>query len=744
MNRLKTIVCGTTFGQFYIEAIKRHQDKFELVGILAGGSEGSQLCAKSNGIPLYTEVSQLPEDIDLACVVLRSGVLGGKGTDITKKLLERKINVIQEQPLHNKEIAECMKLASKYGVKFSVGNLYMNLESINAFIQASKYISKKCDILYLDMSFISQVSYPAVQIMTEFVPAMKPFRITSVQKSGPYSILVGELGKIPFVMRIYNEINPEDVNNYIRFLHRISIGTSGGILTLNESNGSVIWNSEMYIPDGITMNGNSTETFPEHMFEQSETILFENNAKYSEIFLKKWPEAIYYDLKCIADEILGRKKDVTRAQKVLTASAIWHDMTEHMGHALLNSNMKHAFIKTLDIIRESPILAEYRKSRRKQKNTTKTFEECAILADEELRNLDRAYVDEYMKTVNSGVCLSMIYTLNKVGVFTENKGYTFDDIIVALHATKENEFWMLRWIEVLEKNGYITKKNGQYMCDYIVTKDEYEQIWTKIRRLWSGKMGSYLSIDYIMNNIENLSGLIDGSVKATYLLFPQGNMSYANALYKDRITARYFNKLAAEIIKTIIVQSQKKDISLLELGAGTGATSDIVLRELRDFYEDIAISYAYTDISNFFITEAKKRYENCNHLHMSYGVINADLDFASQGLTEKKDIIMAVGMLNNVDNIDKSVQEMFRWLHDDGTIIVIEPIREFVELLVSQVFMMKPPSDDRKNSRTTFMSVKQWKDVFIKAGAEEIVVLPDENHILSPFGEVMFVVKKKK
>lgn len=744
MSKLKTIVCGTTFGQFYIEAIKRQQDRFELVGILAGGSEGSRLCAKSNGIPLYTEVSQLPEDIDLACVVIRSGVLGGKGTDITKKLLERKINVIQEQPLHNKEIAECMKLASKYGVKFSVGNLYLNLKSINAFIQASKYISQKCDILYLDMSFISQVSYPAVQIMTAFLPAMKPFRITSVQKSGPYSVLTGEIGKIPFVMRIYNEINPEDVNNYIRFLHRIAIGTSGGTLTLNESNGSVIWNSEMYIPDGITMTGNSTETFPEHMFEQSETILFENKAKYSEIFLKQWPEAIYYDLKRIADEILGGKKDVTHAQKVLTAASIWHDMTEHMGHALLNSNMKHSFVKTMDIIRESPILAEYRKTREKQKSTIKTFEECATVADEELRNLEQAYVDEYMKTVNRGVCLSMIYTLNKAGIFVEKKGYTFEDIILALHATKENEFWMLRWMEVLEKSGYITKEKEKYICDYMVTKDVYEQIWTRIRQLWSGKMGSYLSIDYIMDNIENLNGLIDGSVKATYLLFPQGNMNYANALYKDRITARYFNKLAAEIVKTILLQRQKKEVSLLELGAGTGATSDIVLRELRDIYDDINISYMYTDISNFFITEAKKRYEDCEHLHMSYGVINADFDFASQGLTEKKDIIMAVGMLNNVDNIDKSVQEMFRWLQEDGTIIVIEPVREFVELLVSQVFMMKPPSDDRKNSRTTFMSVKQWKDVFLKAGAGEVLVLPEENHILSPFGEAMFIVKKKK
>lgn len=418
-------------------------------------------------------------------------------------------------------------------------------------------------------------------------------------------------------------------------------------------------------------------------------------------------------------------------------------MTEQVGYAILNPNMRHEFIRASDIIKASPTLMKYKRSNMGDKKTVKTFEECALLANDELRNLDYAYVNECISTVQNGVCLSMIYTLNKKGVFNEKDKCTFDEIITLLNAAEENKFWIMRWLEVLEKNGYVKNDNGIYSCEHIVSKEEFDSVWAKIRHLWSGKMGSYLSIDYILDNIENLSGLIDGSVKATYLLFPQGTMTYANALYKDRITARYFNRLAAEVIKSIVCEKNKDEISILELGAGTGATLDVVLRELRELENDTDILYTYTDISNFFITEAKKRYTDHKNIHMSYGVINADIGFAQQGLKEKKDIIIAVGMLNNVDNIDKAVQEMFRWLKDDGTIIVIEPVREFVELLVSQVFMMKPPSDDRKNSRTTFMSIEQWTDVFNNAGAKEITVLPGEGHILLPFGEAMFIVKKR-
>lgn len=62
---------------------------------------------------MYTSVDNLTDDIGLACVVTRSGVLGGNGTELAKALLSRGINVIQEQPVHFKDVEECEKLARK-------------------------------------------------------------------------------------------------------------------------------------------------------------------------------------------------------------------------------------------------------------------------------------------------------------------------------------------------------------------------------------------------------------------------------------------------------------------------------------------------------------------------------------------------------------------------------------------------------------------------------------------------------
>ena len=63
-RKLKVIICGTTFGQFYMDAISRLKDIFEFAGIFAGGSKRSVMCAESYGVPLYTKFEDIPSDID--------------------------------------------------------------------------------------------------------------------------------------------------------------------------------------------------------------------------------------------------------------------------------------------------------------------------------------------------------------------------------------------------------------------------------------------------------------------------------------------------------------------------------------------------------------------------------------------------------------------------------------------------------------------------------------------------------
>ena len=165
MKKMKVIVAGTTFGQFYMEALKRRPDLFEFVGILANGSKRSLTCAEIYQVPLYHTLDEIPQDVDIACIVIRSGALGGNGTDLALQCMERNIHVIQEQPIHYKDLAVCLKAAVKHKVYFKVGDLYVHLPEIKRFIAAANAVQKEQKIIYSNLSCCPQVSYPMMDIL---------------------------------------------------------------------------------------------------------------------------------------------------------------------------------------------------------------------------------------------------------------------------------------------------------------------------------------------------------------------------------------------------------------------------------------------------------------------------------------------------------------------------------------------------------------------------------------------------
>lgn len=46
MKKLKVIVCGSTFGQLYLKALRYSPEKFQLIGILGTGSDRTLRCAE--------------------------------------------------------------------------------------------------------------------------------------------------------------------------------------------------------------------------------------------------------------------------------------------------------------------------------------------------------------------------------------------------------------------------------------------------------------------------------------------------------------------------------------------------------------------------------------------------------------------------------------------------------------------------------------------------------------------------
>jgi len=93
MSRNKrVVVVGARFGEIYLNAFLKQRLGLELAGIVARGSARARQLAHAFGVFLYTDINQLPDDIDIACVVVRSTIVGGCGSTLAEVLLKRGIH----------------------------------------------------------------------------------------------------------------------------------------------------------------------------------------------------------------------------------------------------------------------------------------------------------------------------------------------------------------------------------------------------------------------------------------------------------------------------------------------------------------------------------------------------------------------------------------------------------------------------------------------------------------------------
>lgn len=85
MKKKQILVCGTGFGKIYLKAIAESKE-YELMGILGKGSDRSRLLSKNLNVPMYTDIKEINQNVDAACVVVPNAAGGGNGANIAKVL----------------------------------------------------------------------------------------------------------------------------------------------------------------------------------------------------------------------------------------------------------------------------------------------------------------------------------------------------------------------------------------------------------------------------------------------------------------------------------------------------------------------------------------------------------------------------------------------------------------------------------------------------------------------------------
>lgn len=247
----RVLIAGAKFGEVYLNAFLRPQPGLELAGLLANGSARARQLAQAFGIPLYTDVEQVPDDIRIACVVVRSTVVGGPGTALAEALLRRGMHVIQEHPMHPDEAARLRRLADQQGCAYWINSFYAHTPAGRCWIERARHLRQLLDneaAHFAHLTTSRQLLYSTLDLLLQAYGADNASVDLEEAGEGAFSLLRLGLTGCQALLRLQTYMDPHDPDFHSLTMHQLTLGWPSGYLSLEASYGPVLWTPALYDP----------------------------------------------------------------------------------------------------------------------------------------------------------------------------------------------------------------------------------------------------------------------------------------------------------------------------------------------------------------------------------------------------------------------------------------------------------------------------------------------------------------
>jgi amino acid adenylation domain-containing protein len=274
------------------------------------------------------------------------------------------------------------------------------------------------------------------------------------------------------------------------------------------------------------------------------------------------------------------------------------------------------------------------------------------------------------------VLLRLLFTQLGASRFPATKA-TVAQIKAALGVQDFYERWLEESLGALAARGCL-QQDGAFYSVIAGAVPDAAAVWQewhaqKSKRLAVPSLAALASL--VERTLESLRDILSGAVRATEVLFPNGSVALVEEIYKDNPVSVYFNETLAEMAARFVEQRLRMDASarirILEVGAGTGATTARVLSQLTP-YRDHLEEYCYTDVSQAFLKHGEEAYRRDNS-YLRACVLDVEKPFSRQGLrTESYDLVIAANVLHATRDIRRTVRNVKAALRRNGLLLLNE------------------------------------------------------------------------
>ncbi len=168
----------------------------------------------------------------------------------------------------------------------------------------------------------------------------------------------------------------------------------------------------------------------------------------------------------------------------------------------------------------------------------------------------------------------------------------------------------------------------------------------------------------------HLAAVLQGAQDPLHLLFPDGSTAATTRVYAETPFARIYNRLMGEAVHRVAAALPAgRTLRILEIGAGTGATTAAVLPQLAA--AAVEVEYVFTDLSPLFLSKAQEKF--AAYSFVQYRLLDIEQTPQAQGFAAPHfDLIIAANVLHATADLRQTLANVQALLAPGGLLLLLE------------------------------------------------------------------------
>jgi trans-aconitate methyltransferase len=224
---------------------------------------------------------------------------------------------------------------------------------------------------------------------------------------------------------------------------------------------------------------------------------------------------------------------------------------------------------------------------------------------------------------------------------------------------------------------------------------------------------------------DSLPAILTGRRDAVESFFANGSSEMMAKAYGEIPEAEYSIKRLANVLASLLAQSkQERVLRIMEVGAGTGATT----RTLLPVLPAERAWYLFTDVSDYFLQEARSSFGQRPSFHCAWFDLNGAPQ-RSAVASGRLDVIVAANALHCAASIGRTLEYLRTLLKPGGLLVLLEATTNHLWHLISLGLLKGYMAfeDERVSAHAPLLSVTEWQRSLRSSGFHDVVCSPEDD-----------------